>query len=143
MLAQDLPNASPSKISRLNPLPEQKTEEAQLTLTEAKLNTLKTHFGPNHPKVLEQQQQLAALNQYLAQQTQSEAQKPNPLQDFGKTVQQLFPAAKITLHPLPDGIFISGTVSDAQQVELLVNIAEKYFPDVHNNLKVGRAGAWR
>ncbi len=78
---------SPPKISRLNPLPEQKTVEAQLTLTEARLNTLKHRFGPTHPQVLQQQKQLAALNQYLAQQTQSDAPQPNPLQDFGKTIQ--------------------------------------------------------
>jgi len=89
----------------------------------------------SHPRP-EQTTKVAPRDDYSLQQKQIEAQKETSLRDLGKVIQQLFPDDKITLHPLPDGVVVSGTITDPQRVNVLINIAENFFPRVHNNLKI-------
>jgi len=94
----------------------------------------------SHPRP-EQTTEVAPGNPYNDQQKQVEAQKKDPLLDLSKVIQQLFPDDKVTLHALPDGVVVSGTISDPQHVNVLINIAENFFPQVHNNLTIGKQSA--
>jgi Flp pilus assembly secretin CpaC len=80
---------------------------------------------------------LAAINEYPVELKEIETRKENSLRDLGKTVQALFPDDKISLHAVLDGVVVSGVISDPQQINVLINIAESFFPEVHNNLTVG------
>ncbi|HEX3654740.1 MAG TPA: type II and III secretion system protein family protein [Pirellulales bacterium] len=48
-----------------------------------------------------------------------------------------FPNASLKVMPLPNSVIISGNVDDATQVNQIIDIAEDFYPKVHNQIVVG------
>ncbi|HMO12987.1 MAG TPA: pilus assembly protein N-terminal domain-containing protein [Pirellulaceae bacterium] len=52
-------------------------------------------------------------------------------------LQGLFPESRIRATALKTGVILQGTAGNAGQIPMIIKVAQDYFPEVHNDLRVG------
>ncbi len=52
-------------------------------------------------------------------------------------LQGLFPDARVRATALKTGVVLQGTAGSAGQIPMIIKVAQDYFPEVHNDLRVG------
>ena len=58
------------------------------------------------------------------------------VQELDVLLKTQFPNASLKVIPIAQGVMISGFVDQPEQIELVIQIASQYFPNVINNMKV-------
>lgn len=56
--------------------------------------------------------------------------------ELSTVMQAQFPYASLRITPLPTGAVIDGTVTDTDDIDRVIAVAEQYYPKVVNNIKV-------
>ncbi len=107
------------------------------------LDKLRATYGAQHPQLLQQQRQVEALSRQAADEAarvehtlEDEKARARSIHEFHATVDDLFPEAKVQLRALPNGVLLRGTVSRTQDANVLLRVAENFFPDVVSDLDV-------
>jgi pilus assembly protein CpaC len=57
--------------------------------------------------------------------------------ELDMTLKSLFPEAALRLHPLNSSLYISGFVPKAEMVSSITRVAQDYFPNIVNDMRVG------
>jgi Flp pilus assembly secretin CpaC len=128
--SQELTQAQPDNKSIA---PWNTTEDT--IVIEEKLRELRRNFGKQHPMVVQLQTQFDQLSQQEARQRKrEEAQRDRKEHEFEEVTREMFPDAKIKLRTLASGVILSGTLVDRREADLLIQIAQEYFPSVIDNL---------
>lgn len=104
---QGVSASSPARLPRVNPHPEQKTEEAQRKLAEARLDK----------------------NQQVKP-TKTRTGEPRDLQTV---LDELFPDKNIKTYPLSGNVVLIGT-ADPRTAERVIRVAEVFYPSVISHL---------
>jgi Flp pilus assembly secretin CpaC/outer membrane protein TolC len=112
-------------------------------VAQTQLQELRSKFGPTHPKVQELKQRIDALDGYRGAVAKAEAEAEvreaeKLFADFEHMIHEVAPSAKVDARELPNGVLLSGSVVETRHVNVLVQIAEQYFPQVINNLTVAQ-----
>lgn len=110
-------------------------------VTAMQLEEASSRAGPNHPRVQELTNHIAAIEQHLSSEAKAkrdaernEAEKH--CGEFEQIIDEVVTGADVDARRLPSGVLLSGTVDDPRHVNLIIQIAEQYFPQVVNNVTV-------